>query len=259
MQVMRWSLVTGFLVCARPGTAQAPAPAYNVHTIGCARFSESVRSVVRSDYGSVRRTEQVGRDGILVVRARPDSAALAIEAWYDSLTVYREGPEGRSAPDAEGILGGRYRGSLDPWGDYLAEVSPFVPAAIREVFDFGRIPLHFFPPLPRSSIVPGREWSDGAGLTIWRLSDSTAGDGRVERYRWTRREVWEEGVAAGDTTITIHRTEVENGTLRWTDAVGPLGWESSVVAAIEFPGGAGRTEVTQQVRVRRVPGACPGS
>lgn len=257
MQVTRWSLLVGLLCWARPGAAQVPA--YDARTIGCAQFAESVRSEVQSHYGAVRRTEQVGRDGRFAVRARPDSAGLAIEAWFDSLTLYREGPEGRSAPDAEGILGGRYRGTLDPWGDYLAEVSPFVPVAIREVFDFERIPLHFFPPLPRTAIRPGREWSDGAGLTIWRVADSAAADGPVARYRWTRREAWEEGVAAGDSSVTIHRTEVENGNLRWVDAVGPLGWESSVVAAIEFPGGAGRTEVTQQVRVSRMPGACPAN
>jgi hypothetical protein len=205
----------------------------------------------------VRRTERVGRDGILVVRSGPDSGGLAVEAWYDSLAVYREGPEGRTVPDAEGILGGRYRGTLDPWGDYLPGVTPFVPVALREVFDFGRLLLHFFPPLARSPIAPGREWSDGAGLTIWRLADSAVATGPVARYRWTRRDAWEEGVAAGDSTIAIHRTEVENGSLSWTDSRGPLAWESSTVASIEFTGGAGRTEVTQQVRVHRVAGACP--
>lgn len=255
MQVTRWFVVVGLLVLANPGAAQAPA--YDARTVGCARFAESVRSTVQSSYGSVRRTERVGRDGVLVIRARPDSGGLAVEAWFDSLTMFREGPEGRVVPDAEGILGGRYRGTLDPWGDYFAEVTPFVPAAIREVFDFSRVGLHFFPPLPRVALAPGQEWSDGAGLTIWRVADSAAAGGTVARYRWTRREAWEEGVAAGDSTVPIHRTEVENGTLGWGDAIGPLGWESSVVAAIEFPGGAGRTEVTQQVRVRRMPGACP--
>ena len=254
MQVTRWYVVAGLLSFAPPLAGQLPV--YDAKTIGCARFGESVRSEVQSSYGSVRRTEQVGRDGIFVVRARADSGGLAVEAWYDSLAVYREGPEGRTVPDAEGILGGRYRGTLDPWGDYLATVSPFVPAALREVFDFGRVPLHFFPPLPRSAIAPGREWSDGAGLTIWRLADSATATGPLTRYRWTRRDAWEEGVAAGDSALTIHRTEVENGSLSWSDA-GPLAWESSLVAGIEFTGGAGRTEVTQQVRVRRLAGACP--
>jgi hypothetical protein len=259
MQVTRWYPAAALLAFVGQSVAQSPAPAYGERTLGCARFVEAVRSEVRSSYGAVRRTERVGRDGLLVVRARADGAGLAIEAWYDSLAVYREGPEGRAAPDAEGILGGRYRGSLDPWGDYLAEVSPFVPAAIREVFDFGRIPLHFFPPLPRSPISPGREWTDRAGLTIWRLADSATPGGGVARYRWTRRDAWEEGVAAGDSTVAIHRTEVESGSLSWADSRGPLAWESSTVASVEFTGGAGRTEVTQQVRVRRMAEGCaPG-
>ena len=256
MQVTHWHLAAGLLACAHPVGAQVPA--YDTRTLGCGHFAESVRSELQSRYGAVHRTEQVGRDGILVVRTRPDSGGLAVEAWYDSLAVFREGPEGRFVPEAEGILGGRYRGMLDPWGGYLAEVTPFVPVGLREVFDFGRIPLHFFPPLPRSSIAPGREWSDDAGLTVWRLADSTAPGRRVQRYRWTRRDTWEEGVAAGDSTLTVHRTEVENGSLSWTDAGGPLAWESSIVAGIEFTDGAGRTEVTQQVSVRRLPGACPG-
>jgi len=51
-------------------------------------------------------------------------AGLAVEAWYDTLAVYREGPEGRYTPETGGILGGRYSGVLDPEGDYrtLAEL-----------------------------------------------------------------------------------------------------------------------------------------
>jgi hypothetical protein len=172
--------------------------------------------------------------------------------------VFREGPEGRTAPDAEGILGGRYRGTLDPGGDYLARTAPFVPAALRDVFDFSRIPLHFFPPVPPAPLGPGREWSDGAGLTIWRLTDSAVSGGSLSRYRWTRRDAWEEGVAVGDSTLFVHRSEVEDGSLQWRSGEGPLGWTSAVVAGVEFPGGAGRTEVTQQVSVRRIAGACPG-
>jgi hypothetical protein len=244
------------LACPARGAAQAPV--YDVQALGCVRFAESVRSDIQSAFGSVRRSETVGRDGILVVRARPDTAGLALESWYDTLAVFREGSEGRSAPDAEGILGGRYRGSLGPYGDYLATVAPFVPAALRDVFDFSRVLLHFFPPLSPRVLTAGREWTDGAGLTIWRLADSVAVGGPIARYRWTRRGEWDEGVAAGDSTLVVHRREVEEGGLRWRSGEGPLGWTSAVVAGIEFSGGVGRTEVRQQASTRRLEGACPG-
>lgn len=256
MQVTRWFPLLGLLALPARGAAQAPA--YDARTLGCVRFAESVRGEVRSAFGSVRRTETVGRDGILVVRASLDSAGLSVEAWYDSLAVFREGPGLRYAPDAEGILGGRYRGTLDPHGDYLAASVPFVPAALREVFDFTRIPLQFFPPLPPAPLGPGREWSDGAGLTMWRLADSATSGGPVSRYRWTRREAWEEGVATGDSTVFVHRSEVEEGSLQWQSGEGPLAWSRTVVAGVELSGGAGRTEMTQQATVRRLAGACPG-
>jgi hypothetical protein len=188
------------------------------------------------------------------VRALPDSGGLLVEAWYDSLSVFRQGPEGRVEPDAEGILGGRYRGELAPQGDYLSVASPFVPAALRDVFDFGRVLLHFFPPLPPHTLHPGGEWNDDPELTIWRLADSATAQGAVARYGWARRSTWEEAIAAGDSTVRLHRSESERGDLRWRE--GPLGWNSTVRAGVEFPGAGGRTDVVQDVRVVRLSGAC---
>ena len=245
------------LLCAMVSTAvSAQAPAYTVATIGCARFMESTRGELESAFGSVRRTETLGRDGILVVRAAPTGAGLEVEAWYDTLAVFREGPEGRFTPDADGIFGGRYGGILDPEGDYLSNVTPFVPAALRDIFDFTRLLLHFFPPLPPKSLPAGGEWTEGAGLTIWRLSDSASPRGPVGRYRWIRREAWDEGVRVGDSTVVVHRSESESGRLQWREGEGPLGWGSSTEASVEFVNGAGRSRLTQEAQVRRVAGDC---
>jgi hypothetical protein len=252
MQGPRLLLAT--LLSVLPTTAETQVPAYDAATLGCARFGESVRSDVRTVMGTVRRSETVGRSGVLSVRGVPDSSGLRIEAWYDSLTVFRQGPEGRIEPEAEGILGGRYRGELGPQGDYLGTASPFVPAALRDVFDFGRVLLHFFPPLPPRALRPGAEWKADPDLTVWRLADSATALGAVARYGWTRRSAWEEGVVAGDSTVLLHRSESESGDLRWRE--GPLGWNSTVRASVEFPGAGGRTDVVQAVRVVRRPGAC---
>lgn len=246
-----------FLLCTIVSTAAAAqAPAYTVATLGCARFMESTRGELESAFGSVGRTETLGRDGVLVVQATPAGTGLRVEAWYDTLAVFREGPEGRFAPDADGIFGGRYGGVLDPDGEYLSNVTPFVPAALRDIFDFSRLLLHFFPPLPPTGLPPGGEWTEGAGLTIWRLSDSASAHGPVGRYRWIRREGWDEGVRVGDSTVVVHRSESESGRLEWRDGEGPLGWASSTDASVEFVNGAGRSRLTQETQVRRVAGDC---
>jgi len=246
----------GLLLLVATAPAAAQAPSYTVATVGCAAFAESMRGTLESTFGSAHRTESLGRDGVLVVHATADSGGLALESWYDTLSVFRQGPEGRYTPETAGILGGRYRGILDPQGDYLASVTPFVPAALRDVFDFGRILLHFFPPLPATALLPGAEWSDGAGLTIWRLADSTGAGAPVSRYRWIRRDAWEDGVAAGDSTVIVHREEVERGGLQWRNGEGPLGWSSSTEATIALANGAGQSRLQQAVQVRRVPTAC---
>ncbi len=255
MQARRW---LGLLVVAASPLA-AQAPAYTAAELACARYSESVQGTVHSAFGSVRRTETVGRSGRLTVRARRDSAGTVVEAWYDSLAVFRTGPEGRFAPSAEGILGGRYVGVLDPDGEFLQSAAPFVPAALRDIFDFTRVFLHFFPPLPGRALAPSGEWGDGKGLSVRRLADSAVGGAPAERYAWTRHEAWDEAVSVGDSSVVVRRSEQEEGTLAWRPGAGPLGWASAVASRVEFPGGAGRTEVTQQVSVRRLGGACPGS
>jgi hypothetical protein len=254
----RCALLPLFVVLgmAVPGLAAAQTPSYTDATIGCARFSESVRGRLESAFGSARRAETLGRDGAIEARAVPDSAGLAVEAWYDTLTVFREGPEGRFAPDADGIFGGRYLGLLDPQGDYLSSVTPYVPAALRDIFDFSRILLHFFPPLSPTPLLPGEEWSDGSGLTIWRLADSASAGGSVSRYRWIRRERWDEGVGVGDSTVVVHRRETEDGRVQWRAGEGPVGWDGTMEASLEFTNGAGQSALTQEFRVRREPGSC---
>ncbi len=254
MQAPRPLLLLVLLLAPSAGRAQAPV--YDVRTLACSRFAESVRGEVESRFGAERRSETLGRDGVLAVRAAADSAGLVIEAWFDSLAVFRDGPEGREAPETDGLIGGRYGGRLDPQGDYLALTAPFTPSAMRDLFDFARLPLHFFPPLPPTPIEPGADWSGEGGLTIWRLADSTAAGGTVQRYRWVRREAWDEGVAVGDSTLVVHRSEREDGRLSWRGGDGPLEWESSVTATLEFSAGEGRSALTQEIRVRRLAREC---
>jgi hypothetical protein len=63
-------------------------------------------------------------------------------------------------------------------------------------------------------------------------------------------------VAAADSTVVVHRTETESGGLQWRTDEGPVGWSSSAVARVEFSNGVGRSELTQETRVRRLPAEC---
>ena len=83
--------------------------------------------MLEAETGLRRRRETLTRDGLWRVRGRPAPAGISVEAWYDSLALSRESPEGELAPDTDGLLGGRYRGTLSPAGRYTADARPFVP------------------------------------------------------------------------------------------------------------------------------------
>jgi hypothetical protein len=254
MQVSRVAFVL-LLLAVAPLRAQAPA--YDGATLACGRFRESVVGTLQGNLGGEARSERVGRDGVLEVRAVSAAGSVTLEAWYDSLSVYREGPEGRFEPEAAGMIGGRYRGRLDARGGYLADASPFIPDGVREVFDLSNLMQEFLPLLPSDPLPPGGEWTRGPGETIWRLPDSTTGEGPIERYRWARRTEWTDTLQQEGPAMAVLRREAEEGSLRWKRGVGPLGWRRTIRAEALLQGEAGgRTTVTQEVAVVREQRAC---
>ncbi len=95
-----------FWLAVLPLASLQPAPArYTAAQFACATFLEEIRTEIRSTIGTVVREERAGRDGVLVLRATGSDSLLELTAWYDSLTVWREGPEGRFTPDARGCSG----------------------------------------------------------------------------------------------------------------------------------------------------------
>src|SRR5439155_20055617 len=99
----------------------------------CARFEENSRGRIVVETAGQRRQETVGRFGRWSVRARDSASSIALEAWYDSLSVWREGPAGKSIPNTDGLLGGRYRGVLTSAGRYAVLARPFIPDEVAEV------------------------------------------------------------------------------------------------------------------------------
>lgn len=206
-------------------------------------FREEVRSDIRSESGTVLRQETAGRDGLLVVRAVRSDSGTVLTAWYDSLSVWRQGPEGRISPDAEGLLGGRWQGTLSPEGGYAGGQVPFVPDDVAEIADLRGVVGDFFPPLASGVLKTAQ--------------------GRVGRYVWSLKARSDTTGAVNDTLeVPMRRETVEEGTLSWDRRLGPTQWDRTitVTAGIEARGPIRRgirSVVTQRIRVTRVPnGRC---
>lgn len=236
--------------------AQVPTPAqYSAAGLSCAAFREEVRSRIRSQSGSVIREEQAGRDGFLVVRAEPSDSGLSVLAWYDSLAIWREGPEGRSTPDAEGLLGGQWRGTLSSNGDYVGDRAPFIPDEVAEIADLRGVLNDFFPVLPRRALAPGRSEGRDEARRITRAGDASG----LERYAWTLKTRADTSSVMADTTVPMRRESEEQGTLLWDPRKGPVSWERTITitARIDAAGPVKRglrTSVTQQIKVVRLEG-----
>jgi hypothetical protein len=217
------------------------APArYTIQSLGCAAFLEQVRTQIRSHTGSVVREERAGRDGILVIHAVRADSGLSVEAWYDSLTVWREGPEGRIAPETDGLVGGRWRGWLSDDGRYRGDATPFIPDDISEIAELSGVMEDFLPRLPGRTL--------GAG----------------ERYAWTRHSASDTTAQPRDTVAVPVRREIdEKGELTWDRTFGPARWERTLVLTVRVnPGGAirrgMRSAITEEIQVTRLerPPAC---
>ena len=219
------------------GAQHGPAR-YTEARLGCATFRETVETEIRTAVGSSAREERAGRAGLLRLRATAADAGLEVLAWYDSLTVWREGPEGRSVPDTEGLLGGRWRGLLESRGRYVGSVVPFIPDEVAGVAELRGILEDFFPLLPDSALA------DGA---IWRWSTRTSGDSTT--------------MVEDTLAIPVHRESVEAGSLVWSEAVGPVRWEREITVTARIPPGRPFSRgvvsaVRQVVRVERTDSVC---
>ena len=126
--------------------AQEPeaVPRYGAAS-GCFAYGERVAATSRSEPGGRGRAVTVEREGILRLQVAPAPGGLAIEAWYDSLVVRVRAPEGETAPDASGLIGGRWRGILDSTGAWHESARPFVPDELRAAMDLGALMEDFLP------------------------------------------------------------------------------------------------------------------
>ncbi len=211
---------------------------YTAAQLDCATFVDHSAGRLDAETGARRRRETLSRDGILRVRARAADSGIALEAWYDSLAVSRVSPETTLIPDTEGLLGGRYRGALSPDGRYEPRARPFVPDAVAEVADVGRVLDDLLPPLPPRSLAVGEAWSDGAGLELRRLTDSVARGRSLVRLALRVRSESHEATIRGDTTgLAATEVTTEMGQVDWDGTVGLVRRVRHIVVETSVPAG----------------------
>jgi len=245
--------------------AQQPPPPtlrYTAAQLDCATFVEQSRSRLDAETGGRRRRETLVRSGVLRFRARASGDTLALEAWYDSLALSRESPEVTLHPDTDGLIGGRFRGTLSPDGRYRETARPYIPDGVAEVADVGRSLEDLLPPLPPRPLAVGEQWSDGAGLELQRLADSSA-RGRPIRRLWLRSKVQSDTAAIRGDTIQLPATEVttEQGEVDWDAERGLLRRTRHIVIETSVPAGGPlklplRSRMEQQAELVRGARAC---
>jgi hypothetical protein len=235
--VTRKSLANLLLLLPVLGAQGGPA-GYTEAGLACSTFRETVATEIRTSVGTSVREERAGRAGLLMLRASAGDSGLEVLAWFDSLAVWREGPEGRSVPDTEGLLGGRWRGLLDLRGRYSARAVPFIPDDVAAVADLRGILEDFYPLLPDRALGHGATW------------------------RWSKQASGDSTTAVEDTlAIPVHRQSTEEGSLVWSERIGPIRWEREITVTARIPPGGpfsrGVVSVVKQVvRVERTGSGC---
>ena len=239
--------------------SQTPAPpAYHPAQLDCAAYRQTLSSEIRLEGARERSRETSGRDGVLRLRATAHESIISLEAWFDTLDVWREGNGERLAPATDGVIGGRFTGLLTRQGGLTVTDRPFIPDDVAQVAELSGALEDLLPPLPQVGLAPGKGWKDGFGTVITRLPDGLQQGRRVERYRLIRHLSREESRLLPDSTVVrATRVEEETGIIFWSVEVGLVRWDRTITAEVTVPSGGVvlspfRTSIVQQVTVERV-------
>jgi hypothetical protein len=255
------------VVGAGPMAAQGPSHHYQSSMFACVQVRQSVTSEVVTVRGEVRREEVVAWSGTAVVQGTSaGNGSISLVMWFDSLDVVRTAPEGQLAPSAAGMIGGRYRGTLDSDGIFTRNAAPFIPEAVRSIVGMDRALDDLWAPAPGAPVLPGGTMTRGP-WRFERLTDTILTTGPAWRYRLFRSDSgavaveWADGITARGVSV-----EGEEGRLVWDPVRGPVAWIRRLVTTVTFPESsvtreAVRTEVRQERVFRRgvaTPGRCEG-
>jgi hypothetical protein len=263
-QVRRAATLVALIGLAGPERRPPEPPRYRPLQLDCARYQSSIRTDITIQAGRRRSRETAGRDGVMVLRAGAADSLIAVEAWFDSLTLWRESEGERQTPDTDGLIGGRYRGRLTPLGGFTATDTPFIPDEIAELADLSNALGDLLPPLPPVPLELGASWKDDFGTVISRTTDTRIAAQPVQRYRLVRRaERQEKRLLPDSTEVSATRTEKESGVFSWSPEQGLVRWERDLAEQVTVPAGGlvkqpFKTGIVQKLTVVRVGGGCGG-
>jgi hypothetical protein len=241
-----------------------PAPPWQGSTIGytanqldCARFLEIGESKILTEAGGRIRNQTSTRRGVWQFRAAPSNGDVGLEGWLDTLVLTRRSPEAAITPDTDGLLGGRYRGTLGRTGTYTSRVRPFVPDEVAEIAEMSGALDDFFPPVPPRALKIGEEWTDSLGLTIRRLSDSVHSGVSLLRFALESRKESRAAPTPADTLpLKLRQTTAEEGEFVWHPVLGLIRRDRRIVVETTVPPSrsvrqAVRSKVEQRIIVAR--------
>lgn len=237
--------------------SQEPGVRYTARQLECATFVEDAQSDIETESGGRRRHQTSGRNGVWQFRAAPAKQEVALEGWLDSLRIWRRSAETTISPDTDGLLGGRYRGTLSGRGTYVGRVKPFVPDEVAEVAGMGTALDDFFPPLPPHPLKAGQVWTDSAGVTIRRLPDSAMSGVPLLRFELETRVETRAAAVPGDTLpLELRQVSEERGTFVWHPLIGLVRRDRKIVVRTTVPASRSvrqpvRSKVEQQITLLR--------
>jgi hypothetical protein len=249
-------------------SGQEPVVVYSYNQLHCARFLETAESKILTLAGGRTRNQTSTRRGVWQFRALPMRRDVALEGWLDSLTVTRRSEETAISPDTDGLLGGRYRGTLSARGIYTSRNRPFVPDEVAEVAGMHNALDDFFPPLPTRELREGEIWTDSKGLTIRRLPDSALSGVPLYRFQLERRGEARSAETPADTLpLRLQQKSSEQSEFVWHPHLGLLSRDRRIVVETTVPPSrsvyqAVRSKVEQRITLVRDldPQSCrPGS
>jgi hypothetical protein len=244
-------MMAALLLMAPPslyGQGRPVSLRYAASQLNCARFLEDSESKILTESGRREQEQTTGRQGVWRFSAASDSGGVALEAWLDSLGLWRRLGPTMVRPDTDGLVGGRYRGLLGPDGKYQSRKVPFIPAEVAELADMATALDDLLPRLPDRPLRTGQAWTDSAGLTVRRLADSALSGVRLYRFELSDRRTTDAASVPGDTTvIRLRQSSEEEGTFVWHPAVGLVRRERQITIETTVPA---RGVVRQTVRSR---------
>ena len=129
---------------------------------------------------------------ITVERATADSAA----AWYDSLRVSADLPEGRVHPDLGSLGGRRFALRIGATGHVTTLAQPDFPATLEGITDLRHQFDDFFPLLPGKALRVGVEWADT-------ISTGSAARGGSQVRKVVHYKVVSDSAVAGRPAFTL--------------------------------------------------------